>query len=87
MLLPFLCLFPHFDHSGHITDNQTHYYLAVRESVKLLVKNLKRNRSLRMPKGRARSNNIMNPEAKGCGVVNWIEGPSVLSVQIGHRFK
>lgn len=74
MLLPFLRLYPYFDHSGHITENHTHYYFDIRESIKLLVGNLKRNRSLQMPKRRDRSNNIMNSEAKGFGVVDWIEG-------------
>ena len=73
MLLPFLSLFPCFDHSGHITENHTPYYFVVRDSVKLLVANLKRNRSLQMPKRRDRSYNIMNPEAKGCGVVDCFE--------------
>jgi len=27
-----------------------------------------------MPKRRVQSNNIMNPAAKECGVVDWIEG-------------
>jgi len=70
MLLPFLRLFPYFDHSGHITEHHTRYYFAERERVKLLVANIKRNRGLRMPKRGVRSNNIMKPEAKECGLVD-----------------
>jgi len=70
MLLPFLRLFPYFDHSGHITEHHTRYYFAERERVKLFVANLESNRSLRLPKRRVRSYNIMNPEAKECGGVD-----------------